>query len=338
MSLRTYPLIVHPAYIEHVASTKFDNPPHCKTITSCTPHLERAVDIAAYLDVGPDIVLSILRRKYRHYRRFQFRKRDGTVRHIHAPRTFLKVVQWWILDTILSNVDTHEAAYGFIKGRSFIDNARRHVGANYLLNVDVSNFFGSIQTTSVYPLFIKLGYSPSVSAELTEIVSYAGFLPQGAPTSPYISNIIMHPIDNSLQEYSRRLGITYTRYADDMSFSSEERIPVEIIDTVSAEIARIGLRLNLSKTRFMGKNQQKEVTGIVIARDGIALSREYLNAARSLFYRSLRFPDFYKQNKNQIMGTYNLIKQVSGRGSLPILRLADQFLSKDDKISDFRLI
>lgn len=339
MSLRTYPLIIHPAFLLHIEAEKYGPRSILHSNEEAMPgppRLDRAVDIAAYLGVSPDIIASMLRVKHRHYRNFRIRKRSGEYRQISSPKTFLKVVQWWILDTILSTQFTHECAYGFVKGRSFIDNARMHIGCRHLLNVDIENFFPSIRLSDVKDQFLKIGYSSSVSNDLTDLVSLSGFLPQGAPTSPYLSNLILSSVDDSLLSISKEYGLTYTRYADDLTFSSQKFINRELIEIIEREIGNIGFKLNSRKTKLLGTNQRKEVTGIIIANEGIALSREYLNQARSIFYRATMFPEQMVARRDMIVGTYHLIRQVGGRGAEKMLERGAYAIEKLAKVRTAR--
>lgn len=164
---------------------------------------------------------------------FQIAKARGGRRTISAPRAPLRAIQRKIHTGILARVPTHEAAHGFVQGRSTLTNATPHVGAALLLKTDIREFFPTIHYWRVRGLFFALGYGEDVSAALASLctrrpvvdpdgerrVVWPGLLPQGAPTSPAISNLVCRRLDARLSGLAAKLGGRYTRYADDLSFS-----------------------------------------------------------------------------------------------------------------------
>jgi len=328
--LRTYPLITHPAFLRHVENawnqeklfsnvSPADVPVHC-------PRIKTPYDLSEYLGVNPLLVRSFVAKKEKHYRSFPVRKRSGGIRTIDAPRTFLKVAQWWILDAVLSCKQDLPYIYGFSRGRSFIDNARVHQGSRHVLNVDVKEFFPSINRLTVTSVFEKLGYAANVATFLTEICTLDGRLPQGAPTSPKISNFVLSDVDVWLHEMAQELGCTYTRYADDITLSSQSRIPAYVVEEIDKALARMGLSLNETKTRFMGANQRKEVTGLTLAASGVALPRAYLNGTRGWFHSISEDPDLFGKEAARIAGTITLLRQVGGRGAKPLIAAGEEAL------------
>lgn len=332
MSLRTYPLIVHPAYLGFIENTHersqtfadlapAEVPPH-------RPRLESANDIALYLGVAPEVIRYVRRYKLKHYRSFEFTKRSGGKRQIDAPRTFLKVIQWWILDTILSHSYVPDHVFGFVRGRSFIDNARAHIGASHILNVDVKDFFSSVREHRVIQAFESLGYNAQVATHLGDITTLNGVLPQGAPTSPAIANLCFKQCDFALLEIAAGHGLRYTRYADDLTFSSHSRIPEEIVGLVSKALHPEGFVLNPKKTAFMGPNDRKEVTGLIVGSEAVALPRDTLNRARGWFHTAEMSPSAHLAQIDRVRGMLELIRQVGGRGSEPLVRQGERTLSK----------
>lgn len=323
MSLRTYPLIVHPSYQGMIASSLvLEKPPEGASQIAAkfvVPPLKAAREIGAYLGISEEAVWSVQMLGARAYRHFPLTKKTGDIRIISAPRTHLKVIQWWILDSILPAATVSDCAYGFVKGRSFIDNAEAHLGAKHILNVDVANFFPSIVPDLVFNIFSGLGYSNVVCSELVKLTTLDNGLPQGAPTSPAIANAIFYPADEKIQKICSGKGIKYTRYADDLTFSSQHRMPDEFLVEVEQIIFSIGLSLNDRKTRYMGPNQKKEVTGLVLGRDGVAMERSALNAARGWFHSIAVSPSAFGNEIERVRGTISLIKSIGGRGSAKVL-------------------
>jgi RNA-directed DNA polymerase len=124
------------------------------------------------------------------YRSFEIPKRRSGTRKIHTPYPKLGYVQLWIKEKILDHLPVSEHAYAYAKGRSHIDNARKHIGSKELLKLDISDFFGHINLDAIHQVFFDCGYSESISRTLAGLCSYWGVLPQGAPTSPALSHML----------------------------------------------------------------------------------------------------------------------------------------------------
>jgi retron-type reverse transcriptase len=222
-----------------------------------------ALDIATVMGIGPGLLVSMTRKPDRHYRLFALTKKDGTERVISAPRTYLKVIQWWILDNILNQVRTPDNVFGFSKGKSIHDNARHHVGSAHILNVDIKAFFDTVTFKQVYLIFLDLGYERMTSITLARLCTLDGSLPQGAPTSPSIANFVLAETDQRLQALAVDMGMKYSRYADDLTFSSSEFIAPEFLVQVDSKIREAGFELKAAKTRYAGTGGRREVTGLI---------------------------------------------------------------------------
>ena len=197
------------------------------------------------------------------YRNYEIPKKNGGVREISEPLPSLKEIQRWILDNVLSSISISVYAKAYVKKKSIKENARFHKRQEVLLTLDVSDFFDSISSEKIYNMFLDLGYKEDVVVMLTNLCCLNGCLPQGAPTSPMLSNIILRQFDNVIGKYTNEKKIRYTRYADDMTFSGTFN-PGQIISVVRKELFRLGLQLNENKTRVRRKGQRQEVTGIVV--------------------------------------------------------------------------
>lgn len=216
----------------------------------------------------------------RFYREFDIPKRSGGTRTITAPYPSLKYMQKWIYDNILASRDTHLCAHGFVRKRSILTNAVAHENCGALLKMDIENFFGSIPQNYVINYFSKeLGYSNNVAWILSEICCLDGFLPQGAPTSPALSNLISLSLDRRLYRLAKRFNLKYTRYADDIAFSGKE-IPQTFIKYVTSIAQNCGFKINPGKTRLYGKGGSKIIAGVSLATGKPRIPRDYRRKLR----------------------------------------------------------
>ena len=214
-------------------------------------------------------------------------KRSGGRRLIEAPKSKLKRTQQRILDQILSRVPCHRAAHGFVAGRSIVSNASPHVGKRVILKLDLEGFYPSVSFNRVVAIFRSLGYSREAAiwlARLTttalpvsllresrsnpELVPYLRRrLPQGAPTSPALANLSTFSLDLRLAGLARSFGAQYSRYADDLTFSGDERFlrSLAVFIPLAKKIVR-GERftLNEKKRKVIRNNQRQIVTGVVV--------------------------------------------------------------------------
>lgn len=197
------------------------------------------------------------------YRYFKIKKDNGKMRTISEPLPNLKDIQDWILKEILYKIKISRYAKAYIPNRSIRDHVRYHTNEKYVLTLDIENFFGSINFQLTERIFKNLGYSNLVSNLLTKLCYLNGSLPQGAPTSPFISNIIMYEFDEALSIYCREHELKYTRYADDLAFSGAFK-KESLIAKVQNELEKIELVLNGDKTKFMPQSQPQNICGIVV--------------------------------------------------------------------------
>ncbi len=197
------------------------------------------------------------------YRKFIISKRNGKPRQIAEPLPSLKEIQLWILKNILENVPVSKFAKAYLPARNIIDNAKYHVGKPLILKLDIKDFFGSVSQKSVEQIFINLKYSSNISNLLSKLCTLNGSLPQGASTSPYLSNLYLSVFDDIVGKYAIKAKIRYTRYADDMTFSGEFN-PNNVLQFIECELHNLGLYLNKSKIFIMRQHTRQLVTGIVV--------------------------------------------------------------------------
>ncbi len=214
----------------------------------------------------------ILRDVSEHYREFWMRKRKGGYRMISAPDKELQSIQTTINSRILSSVTMiHPAAVGFRSGHSVVDNASPHLGKRYILKMDIHDFFFSIRSRRVKKTFEKIGYPENVSKVLGVLCCLYRHLPQGAPTSPALSNIVGYEMDKKLAALAAEYGLTYTRYADDLTFSGDVFPKEQIIPQVKRIIRDEKFEPNHKKTHFMNQSSRKIITGVSVA-SGVKLT------------------------------------------------------------------
>lgn len=194
----------------------------------------------------------------------KIKKRNGKIRTIYEPNYTLKQIQRNILKNILNDVNISKYAKAYKKGISLKDNALPHVGKNIILKLDIKNFFDSISFFYVYNSCFPIElYPKNIGILLTKLCTYYDFLPQGAPTSSYISNIVMKKFDEEIGQITENLNIEYTRYSDDLTFSGDFD-PKYIINIVKKKLNKMGLKLNYDKIRVIGKGSRQCVTGVVV--------------------------------------------------------------------------
>lgn len=218
-------------------------------------------------------------------------------RKLNVPNAFLKMVQRRILERCLYKLEVSEYSTAYCKGKSLLNNVTQHIGKEYILKLDISHFFDSIDDDMVYLVMKRLGLSVPATALLTHLCTYKARLPQGAPTSPYIANLVMKQLDEKLGCWCGERNITYTRYCDDMTFSGNKADihKANVVAKVRHMLYRMGFTLNDKKTVFISSSQQQRVTGVVV--------NEKPNLSRSQ-KRTLRQEIYYCQKYGAAESTY----------------------------------
>ena len=266
--------------------------------------------------------------KLRHYWYRVLSKRSGGVRLIESPKKLLKEVQWRVLGDILDRIPAHPAAHGFVKGRSIVSFAAPHVGKGAVLRLDLQDFFPGFPAARVQAVFRTAGYPDGVASLLagvcTNVVSrdawgerpagmesvewyevrtmYASpHLPQGAPTSPALANLMAYRLDCRLAGLARSAGGVYTRYADDLAFSGGEEFN-RGVDRFSAHAAAValeeGFSVNFRKTRVMRQGGRQEIAGLVVNRR-VAVPRREVELLEAILTNCVRM-GAASQNRGKI--------------------------------------
>lgn len=283
------------------------------------PPIPSVGSLPLFLGISSKTIFSIRRRPRKHYRSFPLRKKDGTPRDIDTPRTYLKVIQWWILDNILNHVEIADNVFGFVAGRSAVQNAMFHFGAAHVLNVDIKQFFPSITIDQVRAIFSSLGYEADVSDMFADLCCLDNRVPQGAPTSPALANLVLRNLDKELSGIALQAGHKYSRYADDLTFSSSDRIEAAFLGSVQAAVEREGFNLKPEKTRFSGMEGRMEVTGVVI-NEKMQPSRVWRKRTRATLHTLGKSARLTRKNLSYLLGIKGMAKQF--RESPQMQRLA----------------
>ncbi|WP_339136187.1 MAG: reverse transcriptase domain-containing protein [Candidatus Electrothrix sp. GW3-4] len=236
-------------------------------------------------------------KKYK-YRKFEVNKRSGGTRIIYAPNKKIKEIQQVLAQILLEIYKQKPSVHGFCRNRSIVTNAKQHLNKKHIFNIDIQDFFPSIHFGRVKYLFAKAPFSlpHSAATVLAHICCFDNMLPQGAPTSPIISNLICRKLDTSLQELAKKHSGTYTRYADDISFSftcRQNRLPRDIIivrpsgiepgEKLVNKIEENGFKINNKKSRLCTGNNRFEVTGITV-NEFPNVRRAFVQQIKSMIY------------------------------------------------------
>lgn len=232
------------------------------------------------------------------YRHFKIKKKNGKFRCISEPLPSLKEIQHFILKDILYTQKVSKYCKSYIPKKNIKEYLKFHVNEKEILTLDLKDFFPSIKFELVHNYFSQLGYSSDVSFYLSCITTYCDkqkkfdekerYLPQGAPTSPYLSNLILRDFDNYIGAYCSEVKIKYTRYADDLAFSGDKINKKEIIDFVCEKLEKLGLNLNLEKINLMKHNRQQLISGVVV-NDKIQLPKQKRNEIRQIMYFIIKY-------------------------------------------------
>lgn len=254
---------------------------------------------------------SLVNRTYKHYRRFEILKGGGRTRIISSPKVGLKIIQKWLAEQFAAKWKNHENVYGFVKGRSHIDAAKQHLSAKWIYSIDIENFFGTTSVSTVIASLKQLGYEKKDSLRiLGSLLTLNGFLPQGSPASPIVSNIAFNNIDNQFSEISKKYGITYTRYADDIVFSGKSIFPEYIEEEVKAAIAETEWKISERKTEKAMSPKRLKVHGLLVHNDYLRLTKGYRKRIRT-FKHLLKYDKAKLEDISKIKGHLNYADFIS---------------------------
>ncbi|HNS00083.1 MAG TPA: reverse transcriptase family protein [Planctomycetota bacterium] len=247
-------------------------------------------------------------------------------RRIEEPMALLKFVQRRILRRILEQTDLPDCVHGFVRGRSIGTAAAPHAHKEVVVCCDIENFFPTITVRRVWGVFRSLIVNPRVSNLLAALTTYQGRLPQGAPTSPMIANLVLRRLDRRLAALTRSRGIEYTRYADDMIFSGGPDTP-KILKAVRAFVAEEGFTLNEKKTRILRRGRRQEVCGLVV-NERVGIPRLWRRRLRAEVHRLATGRDGAKAAPARLRGELAFLQcfhpEEAGKHARKLLALLKQ--------------
>lgn len=324
-----------------------------------SPH--RLVDVTSEADLAKLLRIPLGQLRYHaknasaYYSEFKISKRSGGVRQIYAPRDPLKAIQRTLARLISAAYKSRRSAHGFLQDRSIVTNAEPHVPGRLIFNVDLEDFFPSIHRGRVIGALRAKPFNMNLQlARLIAAICCLGDkLPQGAPTSPILSNVICWSLDRALERFARQYRCYYTRYADDITFSTTARsFPAAISagpNSVGNELKSIiidnGFTINNKKVRLSGPSNRKEVTGIVI-NEFPNTNRRFIRQVRAMLhawethklpaaqseYNTKYWPQRHSQKappnfERVLLGKINFVGQVRGRNDSLFRKLLEKYAS-----------
>lgn len=264
-------------------------------------------DIARLLDVSYDRLVYHLYKVPENlkYVEFSVPKKSGDPRIISAPSTSLKILQRKLSQVLYSVYEPKAAVHGFVPSRSILTNAKQHLHKRFILNIDLKDFFNSIHFGRVRGIFIAPPYNcpKDVATVLAKICCHSGKLPQGAPTSPIISNMVCPRMDSQLRLLAKEFKCTYTRYSDDITFSTtlpnfpkeiaytnteEDKLKILLGEKLISVIQDNGFEINENKVRLQHKTQHQEVTGLTVNQFP-NVKRDYVRKISSMLHAWNKF-------------------------------------------------
>ena len=299
-----------PTYLGRRVSSRlrFEGGDPEKLSTLRLPALSSFTDVASALDLTPSELMWLVFERgaegSSHYARFEIPKRAGGYRLISAPKPILRAAQQWVRVNVLAPLPVGPSAAAFRPGKSIVDNARRHSGKACVIRLDLTTFFESVTFPRVRGFFESLGYNPGVATVLALICTDAPrarvtldgethyviigerSLPQGGCTSPDLCNLVTARLDARLEGLAKKFGYEYSRYADDLVFSTDtEETGAHVVISAVTRICRDeGFEVNPEKTRTMRNPNRQLVTGLIVNHD-VRLTRSDLRRIRAFLHR-----------------------------------------------------
>jgi RNA-directed DNA polymerase len=333
------------------------------------PALLTLKHLARRTDTDYKALRSIISDNGAHYQSFRIRKRSGGIRVINVPAPTLMLIQRWIARFILNPLPVHHCSFAFKPAASILRCASRHLGARWLVKMDVASFFSSISEIQVYRVFRSAGYQPLMAFELTRLTTLAptmseryllpqwqahrhpspigsyrsrriGYLPQGAPSSPMLSNLVMRDLDAEIESVALAAGLRYTRYSDDLTFSTTNQFDrnraIRVVREVSNILRTKGLHPNARKTTIVPPGARKIVLGLLVDNSHARLPKEFRSRLRQHLYFLQKLGPFEHAKSRgfeSVGGMYRHIRGLIDFAKMVEPTLADDMRAKFDRVN-----
>ncbi len=285
--------------------------------------------LLAYLGLSPAELKKIWWFRGRMYHRFEISKSPGKTRIINAPDRRLKMLQRNIAALLDEMYKPRHPVHGFVPDRSVLTNASSHVRSKFIVNLDIEGFFSAISENRVSGLLKALGVQSGAAQIVARICCNGGCLPQGAPSSPVISNMICFSLDKELQRFAKAAHCIYTRYADDVTFSSYQPLtalfdgatpasgafdPEALAPQLKAAFINNGFAIHKSKAHYADRHSRRIVTGLK-TNEGLNVDRRFIRDVRSALYSidSLGLPGAQKKFEDEYGGTCDISQFLKGK-------------------------
>ncbi|WP_404335030.1 retron Ec67 family RNA-directed DNA polymerase/endonuclease [Planococcus rifietoensis] len=270
------------------------------------------------------------------YTSFAIQKKNGGTRNIYSPIKNLKIIQKRLAKALIDHKEElknkeNNISHAFEKNKGIVTNAKVHKNKNFVFNIDLLNFFESIHFGRVRGFFRnnnKFLFPSEVATVIAQLTCYKGALPQGAPSSPIITNLICEILDYRISKITYKYKLDYTRYADDLTFSTNNKKFInqkdEFLKEITSEINKAGFEINDKKTRLEYKDSRQTVTGLVV-NEKVNVNRIFYKSTKSMVHR------LYKGKSIEINGEEATINQLEGRLSFinQLTKYNNQISSKD---------
>jgi len=287
--------------------------------------------LALCVGVTPWLISTFTHTTENHYRRFTIGKKGGGEREIASPRFFLKTVQYWLKVHFLYQLKVHDSCHAYINGKSIITNASLHLGKDFVANIDLENFFGRITQDQVFQLLEQHEFGSELAVTIARLVTFDSSLPQGAPTSPIISNAILFDFDVFITNRAEKMGLIYTRYADDITISGDSKTNIiSLINECSKLLKKQGHSLKEEKSRIASFRASQRVTGLVV-NEIVQPPRKYRRNMRAMFNQALKNPTGFVARLDEIRGHFSYLSSFESINKTRQFRLARVAIWKVDR-------
>ncbi|WP_421736794.1 reverse transcriptase family protein [Caulobacter sp.] len=272
------------------------------------PPITSQTALATMIGINPGLVWSLQNRTRKYYREFSIPKGKSR-RHIQAPKIALKIIQKWLSIHLQNRFSAPNHVFGFVNGKSHIDAAKQHLGANWIISLDIKDFFQTTPQKLVEISLISMGYNEESASLISSISCLNGYLAQGSPCSPVLSNICFQEIDAQLIALTKGYDARISRYADDVVISGCGDIPDDIKENASKIIQSSVWNISHEKTLLSKSPDRLKVHGLLVHGDNIRLTKGYRNRIRAIRHLVSigRIP---KEAENRALGHLNYSNQV----------------------------